>query len=140
MLIYFASLVISFMCITPLTIIDKLDYIRVEEEDFGLISVVLESYISPLLLFFISSLLIPWVIRKISEYENPELKSKKESTIMDKNFVFIFLNCTIVPLINLTMLQTFIISRDIDYNGFIERVSHSTEFLLRFLIQITFVS
>lgn len=101
---------------------------------------VLESYISPLLLFFISSLFIPWVIRKISEFENPELKSKRESRIMNKNFIFIFLNCTIVPLINLTMLQAFIINRDIDYEGFIERVSHSTEFLLRFLIQITFVS
>lgn len=138
--IYFTSLVISFLCITPLTIIDKLDYIRIEEEDFNIFSIVLESYISPLLLFFISSLFIPWVIRKISEYENPELKSRKESTIMNKNYVFIFLNSTIVPLINLTMLQAFIISRDIDYNGFLERVSHSTEFLLRYLIQITFVS
>lgn len=50
-LIFIAILSISFLFITPLTIIDKLDYIRVEEEEFNLISLVTESYISPLLLF-----------------------------------------------------------------------------------------
>lgn len=119
---------------------DKLDYIRIAEEDFSIFSIVIESYISPLLLFLISCLFIPWVIRKISEYENPEWRSKKESTIMNKNFIFIFLNCTIVPLINLTMIQTFIINKNIDYEGLVERISHSTEFLLRLLIQITFIS
>lgn len=59
---------------------------------------------------------------------------------MNKNYIFIFLNCTVVPLVNLTMLQTFIINKNIDYDGLLERVSHSTEFLLRFLIQITFIS
>lgn len=139
-LIYFAVLVVSFIWITPLTIFDKLDYIRIAEEDASLFSLVIESYVSPLLLYFIGSLFIPWVIRKISEYENPELKSKKESRIMNKNYIFIFLNCTVVPLVNLTMLQTFIINKNIDYDGLLERVSHSTEFLLRFLIQITFIS
>jgi len=38
------------------------------------------------------------------------------------------------------MIQTFIINRNIDYDSFLTRVSHSTEFLLRYLIQITFVS
>lgn len=45
-----------------------------------------------------------------------------------------------MPLINLTMIRTFIINRNIDYEWFLTRVSHSTEFLLRFLVQITFVS
>ena len=139
-LIFIAILWISFLWITPLTFIDKLDYIRIKEEEFNIFSVVTESYISPFLLFFISSVLIPWVIRKIASYEFHELKSRKESTIMNKNYIFIFLNWTIVPLVNLTMLQTFIINRQIDYDGFLERVTHSTEFLLRFLIQITFVS
>ena len=139
-LILIAILCTSFLCITPLTFIDKLDYIRIKEEEFNLFSVVTESYISPFLLFFISSVFVPWFIRKITSFEYHEIKSRKESSIMDKNYVFIFLNWTIVPLVNLTMLQTFIIKRDIDYDGFLERVSHSTEFLLRFLIQITFVS
>ena len=139
-MIFIAILVISFLFITPLTIIDKLDYIRVEKEEFNIISLVTESYVSPLLLYFISSVFVPWVIRKISHYENHESYSRKESSIMDNNYIFIFLNWTIVPLINLTMLRTFIINRNIDYNSLLERVSHSTEFLLRFLVQITFVS
>jgi len=139
-LIYLATFIISFFVITPLTIIDKLDYIRISEEDFSIFSLVIESYASPLLLFIMSCIFIPWVIRKISEYENPELKSRKESTIMNKNFIFIFLNCTIVPLINLTMIQTFIVNKNIDNEMLVERISHSTEFLLRLLIQITFIS
>ena len=59
---------------------------------------------------------------------------------MNKNFVFIFINSTLVPMITLTMLQAFIINRDLDYDGFLKRVSNSTEFLFRFLIQITFLS
>jgi len=43
-------------------------------------------------------------------------------------------------MITLTMLQAFIINRDIDYHGFLYRISHSTEFFFRFLIQITFLS
>ena len=89
-LIFIAILSISFLFITPLTIIDKLDYIRVEEEEFNLISLVTESYISPLLLFWISSVFVPWVIRKISHWENHEFKSKRESSIMNKNYIFIF--------------------------------------------------
>lgn len=75
-----------------MTIFDKLDYIRIEEVEFNLISVVTESYVSPFLLFLISSLFIPWISRKIISYEHHENKSQKESTIMNKNFVFIFIN------------------------------------------------
>lgn len=117
---------------------DKLDYIRINDGNF--IYIVIESYFSPILLFLISSIFIPWVIRKVSEYEYLELKSSKESTIMNKSYLFIFINSTLVPMITLTMLQAFIIDRDIDYDGFLKRVSHSTEFLFRLLIQITFLS
>lgn len=53
-LIFIGIFLISFIFITPLTVFDKLDYIRIDEENFSIFSVVIESYASPFLLFIIS--------------------------------------------------------------------------------------
>ena len=61
--------------------------------------------------------------------------------MINKNYLFIVLNTLVVPIMNLTVILSFLKAEDESAaKRFLFRVSNSTEFILRYIIQVTFLS
>ena len=128
------------MLITLITIFDWLDFISEQNSmpntEF---SIIVESYVAPLILYLVSNLLIPWIIYVLSKWlEKSYLKSQWESSIINKNYVFILLNSIIIPIFNLTVIYQMM--QNTNQNFFLSKLSNSTEFILWYLIQNTFLT
>lgn len=125
-----------------MTILDKLSPIfkSVSDsiEDAPFLEMIVETYSTPLLLFFVNTIIVPWIIHFTTDYERPEQKSNRESTIITKCYFYLIFNSIFLPLFNLTTILTLISpneeEREKTSSILADRIIKSTEFFLRYLL------
>lgn len=135
--IYVMLILISFGVITLITLLDKWFKGKETTDNISFWSAAL-AYITPFLIFIFSNFAIPYLIHLVIRFERSELKSKRESSTLNKNFIFILLNSVIVPIFNITVIYQIMEGGGSEM--IISKLSNSTEFILRYLISMTFLS
>lgn len=116
--------------------------IETQLKEDNLFKLFLESYFTPLCLYAISAFLIPYFIYRLTSFERAERKSAREESILNKTLIFMVLNSIFLPLFNLTAIIASLSKQEMGEYGkdVTQRIVNSTEFFLRYLVQILFLS
>jgi len=102
------------LMIVPITILNELKTIiyiinaRIQEHSisFSWTTTFLDNYLPPLLIYVNGSLIVPFLIYCIANYERKERKSHLEKSILAKSIFFMLFNIIILPSFGLTTIYT----------------------------------
>ena len=107
------------------------------------------SYFAPVVMFMFNYLLLPYVIIKLTFYENNQKISQREFSIVNKTYLYMVFNTIILPGLEFTSLVSYIymlaavkndVTSEIDDQIISFRIFDSIDFFLRFMIQLIFLS
>ena len=137
--------------IAPLAVLEKmsplLDHVqsKVSEEEDNLFRVIIGNYVPSFVVFIINSVLLPYLIQIVAEFECHTHRSNLNASVLHKNALFLFLNTVLLPSLSLTSVTAFIelgFSTSLsNWNDIVGRVllSSSGAFFVQYLIHASFL-
>lgn len=102
-------------------------------------------YFTPLIMFMFNQVFIPTLVNQVSYYEEYETKSQRHKNNLYKQFFYMSINTIFLPITGLATIEKFLESFTHQTLTQIplqlsQRILKSSEFFLRYIIQLTFIS